>query len=314
MLLREISFPPADQYKPAQWAPIYIEPIAGSGERLLVGVAAVSKEGVAVKRAHLKKLDCLFGESAIALMHICEIALLSIEDDLKKRGGAALLEPRPGVSGVHVAPPLNAMALSVDALADQWLHSLSSLSRGVQAPNSEEEGIDVGSEGVSDSSISLPRLVHDVVVARAPSLERYFRPELRPSARRERRPRRRAFDVRVDYSGGRVVANMATLLSTQPTRLVSGLKQKLWDLDAFRGRRVTPGVLSFPDARGHELLLLRPTSLSGVEAEILVPQMEEMLAALIDQADPLEIRVRPFSTIDVMASHILTVEGPQVNL
>lgn len=314
MLLRDIAFPPVDQYKPAKWAPIYIEPVAGSGERLLIGVAAISEAGAVVKRAYLKKLDCLFGEAAVTLVRICEISLLAIEDDLGRRGEAALLEPRSKLSGVYIAPPMNALALSADALADQWLHSLSSLSRGASAPDIEISDPDTEAEAVSDSLIPLPRLVHDAVVMREPALARYFRSDLRPSARGERRPRPRAFDVRVDYSGSRIVANIATLASPRPVLLAKGLKQKLWDLDASRGRRVSPNAFNLQDIRGHELLLLRPMALNGAEADVLAPRMAEMLDALTQQADPLEIRVRSLPTVDVMAQHILTVEGPQARL
>lgn len=307
MLLGDAAFPGAEVYKPAKWVPMYMEPIAGSGERLLIAVAAVMGRDIAVKSGQFTKLRCLFGDASAPLEQLCTIAVLAFEEDLRTRGEAALYDHQPLVSDVHVPRPFEALAISAEALASQWLGSLSSLAGPGALVESDLEAAS-DAEYVGHAVAPLPKQVHDAVALQNPALSRYFRPDLQSLSSRSRTKRTRAFDVSIDYTGTRIVANMASLTSRKPTLLTKGLKQKLWDLDAFRGKRVAAGQFALVDARAHELLLLIPPQVKDQSAAY-ASQVSEMLGALEEQADPLEIRVRSLPSVETIASHIVTNEA-----
>lgn len=108
------------------WAPIQIEPIVGSGERLTVGIVA-SCDGVTKSYPTYtsKQLQCLFGSQAESLVYFAETAL----DSVAKSSGDQIDTTFDGFAvGAHTQAAVD----SIEQLAEIGAHFCSSLAAGNQ--------------------------------------------------------------------------------------------------------------------------------------------------------------------------------------
>lgn len=122
------GFPSSDDYIRCQWAPIIIEPILGSGERLTIGVAVTNETGFFVKSANaFSRLECLYGNMAGTVIFAAKASLEALETDLAERGVDALTSPETAFASVFVGEIRDGEGNSLEAVANYWLSASSSL-------------------------------------------------------------------------------------------------------------------------------------------------------------------------------------------
>lgn len=301
------DFPtPAAQVR-AKWAPIYLEPIMGSGERLTIGVAVVSDGGFVVLGANkLSRLQCLYGNAGAGVAFLAEAALEALKYDIADRNLDALLDPHPPIAGLHLGSLRDGAGMSLNEIAEMWLPGLSSLAiaseRNLALANAET------AEAVADSlarqnTDRLPLLVAKEVLAIRPRLESFFRPDIRPDTGAKRGVK--SHKVNIDFTGSNIVANFCTLYGSSPFKAAKEIKTRLWDLKVDRdgaGKLV-------PAHRQHELLVFRPNNNDPNFSDKQLANVDEALMELESQADQEEIRLRPLLSVKDMADRILQAEA-----
>lgn len=144
-----ISFPPRNNAVEGEWAPVYIEPIVGSGERLCIGVAAAnSGDVIVVPVPGVKRLSCLYGEPAKALVAAAEVALEDLRKALSQKGREALRTWTSPMDGVFIGSPRECAGSSLEQIARTGMDASASL-----AGRSEEEDEDeTPSEGATSAN------------------------------------------------------------------------------------------------------------------------------------------------------------------
>ena len=110
----------------AQWAPIYLEPIVESGERLTIGVVAGSEGQVSGSLTITDKaLQCLYGESAPGMKAMMEIALKKALVYAKK---GFIQGYSSGIHGVVLGKAREGLGYDLEDIIAQGIDLCSSLS------------------------------------------------------------------------------------------------------------------------------------------------------------------------------------------
>ena len=101
-----MAFHPRRSQCQATWAPLFIEPVVGSGERLCIGVAVANQnEFLVVPVAALDRLACLYGQEAGAILFASELATKALTEHLARGGLASLADWLPPLEGVFMGQP-----------------------------------------------------------------------------------------------------------------------------------------------------------------------------------------------------------------
>jgi hypothetical protein len=301
-LFSSASFPSFQSGVRARWAPILLEPIAGSYERLVIGVAVANADGFHLEMANaLDRLRCLYADDAEAVGYVIDIVARQLRDDLAARSIQAVVEPQPPISGISVGECREAEGESLGAIAASWMRSLSSLYRDeIILPDAVLADDAVAqAEGVADR---LPSLVMHYVGERRLGLSNFFSSDLREN--RRRRLIGRSHEILIDFAGSRLVANFGTLQATGIARSVNLIKRRLWDLKVERDR--DPQIA---EGRQHEMIVQRPDGNDPQVTERQHSYLHDALAALEEQADQEELRLRPLTSVAEIGDHVLATEG-----
>lgn len=298
-------FPSFESSVRASWAPILITPIAGSYERLVVGVVVASVEDFHVEMANaLGRLKCLYGDDAEIIQYAIEITQEHLLLDLSTRGINAIEEPKPLVSGIEIGPRRSAEGPSVAAIARNWMKQISSLYTIADAEVGVPDGADKAVFGESASD-HLPTLVMDYVKEKNVKFYNYFNEDLRE--RRRPQPKGRSHEVLIDFGGTRLVANFETLRANRIGPSVNLIKRRLWDLKVERDKEYQS---AFP--RIHEMILQIPANDDPQVTDRQRVYLSDALKALEEQADQEELRLRSLSTVRDIGDHVLRVEAVRV--
>lgn len=298
------SFPSFAQHVFAKWRPVLLEPISGSYERLVIGCAVANHSGFHLEMANaLDRLKCLYAVNADAVLFAVELAENALKHDLAERGIDALLNPKSLLSGIALGEMREAEGAGLAEIGQDWMAVISSLyDLDVGQSTLEQPTIARVSEkktgGVSDG---LPQLVLKLVSSRNIEIARYF--SARIVGGRTRRSRSSAHEVDIDYRGRRLVANFATLKAGSLAPAVGNIKQRLYDLKVDRERDPAH------DGRIHELIVQMPNKDDPQVSEKQYERLQTAYNGLVDQADDLELRLRPFTTAEEIGKHIVEKEA-----
>lgn len=287
----------------AQWAPVFFEPISGSYERFVVGVAAFNDQGFHLEWANqLDRLTCFYGANARGAISAIQIAGEYLQEDLAKRAGQAISEPDPAVSGIAFGDTRDAEGNSLEGIAQSWMAALSSL---YQSSMSEEirskELIEVSAE-TEGSGDRLPFLVCDYVKSKRVGFADFFSADLREN--RQRRAKKNNQEPVIDFSGSRLVANFGTLKASSLPRSFELVKLRLWDLNTVQVRDKESMA-----ARNYEMILQRPAKDDPQVSDKQQNRLEEALKELEEQADEKQLRLRPLETYQQIGDHVLKAEA-----
>ena len=110
-LLTKLRFPDPAQFMEVAVVPVYVEPLAYSGERMFVGLVLQTSEGEqAFPLESLRRLQCVYGPAYRSLTAARDIALASLLDWIRLRGLEAVADwPSPG-DGIFAGKPLRTTA------------------------------------------------------------------------------------------------------------------------------------------------------------------------------------------------------------
>ena len=288
----------------AQWAPVFFEPISGSYERFVVGVAAFNDQSFHLEWANqLDRLTCFYGVNARGAINAIQIAGEYLREDLTKRAGRAICEPDPAVSGIVFGEAREAEGKSVERIAQSRMAALSSLyssERGKEDLSSGELGQVVAeTEGSGDR---LPFLVCEYVKSKRGGFIKFFSADLREN--KQRRAKKNTQEPVIDFSGSRLVANFGTLKASALPRSFELVKLRLWDLNTVQVRDHNSTV-----ARNYEMILQRPAKDDPQVSDKQHKRLEEALKELEEQADEKQLRLRPLETYQQIGDHVLKAEA-----
>lgn len=273
----------------AQWAPVYLEPMHGSGERLTAAVVAVSETGAfrLVPTLPFKALRCMYGERADALSGLTSLVVTSLEDHLAM--GDPLESWRSPVSGMELGSVRWGLGEDIADVAQQAAQLVASL----RSPEAGVDEADVDSAGAveSDRWVSL---IKKAVVQRAQRLAPYFSREV--VARSGAQP------TKIAYSGERIAANFDVLMPSSLTTRRYRAKSKLIDLQIVRDHDLLA-------RESYELLLWTPAK--GTNVPWPQEQLEKVAAAaaeLEEFGDKHELRVIRTTAPEEAAERIVRAE------
>lgn len=297
------SFPTFARSLRAQWAPVFLTPIRGSEERLVIGVAVLSDSGFHIEAANaLSRLQCLYGAQADIVIQVAAIALDELRYDLSARYAEALLDFRPTITGVSLGSVRESEGVSLQSIGQAWMSALSSLyDADALAVALEAEDTEATYEDRFEALASgdrLPVLVLDYVVGERAGLAGFFRSDL------GKRPRRRSsHEVSIDFTGSKLVANFGTLQVGQISRSVDLIKRRLWDLKVERDSE-TAAVFR----RSHEMLIQMPAPNDPQVSEKQYENLDIAKKALEEQADQEELRLEAFTSVAAIGQRVLLSE------
>ena len=300
-----MAFPAFQRSIRAQWAPVLLEPIAGSYERLVVAVAVVSPDGFHLEVANaLERLHCLYLDNAYGAVYAIQLTAEHLKQELATRAIKALTEPMSFMSGVLIGECREAEGESLQKIGANWMRTLSSL---YQEPIADVEDalVEVDGEQIDPGEAAgdrLPTLVLNYVSQRRDGLTQFFSNDIRES--RRRRMTGRSHEVLIDFSGSRLVANFGTLHAGGIAKSVNLIKRRLWDLKVERDREYSPMLI-----RQHEMILQCPQPDDPQVSTKQLASVKEALQALEAQADQEELRLRALSSVSEIGEHVLSLEA-----
>lgn len=303
LTIADFPVPPAEVR--AKWAPVYLEPIMGSGERLTIGLAVVGDSGFIVLTANkISRFECLYESAGAGVVFLAETSLEALRLDIAERGLEALTTPRPAIVGLHLGQIRDGAGVSLEAIAEAWLPGLSSLASQTENLLMATSTLSAKAGRFNDPNQDrLPTMVAKVVVASRPGLADFFRPEIRPDA--HMRKQVKSHKVNIDFSGTRIVANFCTFFGTSAFKAANDIKTRLWDLKVDRDSTgELPGF-----HRVHELLVYRPANDDPNFSEKQLANVSEALDELKQQADQEEISLFQLISVEAMADRILQAEN-----
>jgi len=287
-------FPTAPDHR-AEWAPIYLEPMHGSGERIVVAVVATDSVGafhveLAVRP---RTLRCVFGDRGELVMSLAELVQESMQEHLAMGGN--LQTWTPPVRSCFLGPVRKAVGADLAGVALRGASLTASFSGKViedLAPPPEE---------LSAVAPDVERWLQQIKVSvteRSQGLGSRFNAEVRVKPG--------ASATRIGYLGDRIAANFDLLvpgpnLSTKRVRS----KSRLVDLQILKDQ-----VDLFARRSSYELMLWVPDKSSPAYTDRQLEATHEALSELEAFGDQHELRVRPLSNAQEAAEHILALEQP----
>jgi len=287
----------------AHWVPVFLTPIRGSEERLVIGVAVFNSSAFHIEPANaLSRLHCLYGSQADIVIQVAGIALDELTHYFIERPSESISNFHPSISGVHIGAPREGEGVSLQAIGVSWMGALSSLydANSVSGDLSSTNPDLSFEEQFSSSTVGdrLPILIRDYVINNRAGLARYFQQDIDEKPRR-----RRSYEVFLDFTGSKLVANFGTLQAGRVTSSVDLIKRRLWDLKVDRDSEKNTAF-----ERKHEMLIQMP---SADDPQISKKQFENLNTAreaLEQQADQEELRLESFTSVAEIGERILTAE------
>jgi hypothetical protein len=294
---QDLSDFPQLEHGRAQWAPIYLEALPGSGERLTVAVAAQADDGSFSVALAIPPtvIACMYAERAAQVQSYID----TIRDSLRRHleAGAILSEWAPPFDGtVFLGPVGPATGVELEAVLRGACQLTSSIavSRAGGSVEMQLVAEDEAAYGSAPSTDNWEREIRKRVVERIPDYDARFNRSIRGTLTK----------TRIGYLGTRVAANFAQIAPGRPfARTRTAGKAKLFDLQLLRD---LDGLAPRPY---YELLVSLPARPSpGVTAHD-VARTREAAAELEQVADEHELRVQIMGSPDAAAERILSAEA-----
>lgn len=219
LALADLAFPKRNKAVEANWLPIYVEPMIGSGEKICVGIAVSSKNGsLVVPVAGLERLKCLYGAESEIIRYSSELVLGSVGECLQKKGETTFTQWNSPIEGFTLGTLRKGDGNSLEEIARNGLTLCASL---VEKLVDEAEN---SSDNVTKTKLETE--VKKNVLNRQPSFERFFN-------------RKRTLGVNVrpvpfGFVGERFAANFGLIVPPDITVGVSSVKSSVFDLTNLR--------------------------------------------------------------------------------
>lgn len=300
LLNPEIQFPPRLSTHKGRWAPIYLEPVVGSGEQLCIGVVASDEKGSVVESVPgLERLSCIYGKSSEALCWSAKLAIAEVQSAVASGGLGQLGGLSHRIDGLRFGEIRVGAAQGLSELARNALRQVSSLAAADWSM--EEPSVPV--EQMAPGNIRLVSQVRLVVLRERPEWRDRF-----GTVFQRGQPSR---PVRFGFVGRRFVANFASLTAEHLgslTNQVDKAKARLWDLHQLQEGVLSDSLLQTDGTRTFELLVHRPRRNGNwpAQSKRTIDEAETELEA---EADKFQIMYRPLPTPAAIGRFLLDREA-----
>ena len=285
------GFPPLPDFE-AEWAPVYLEPIVQSGERLTIAVVARAGEQVAgCLTISEKALKCLYGTAAPGMRQMMNLALARAVEHARE-GFAGQFSA--GIHGVQVGHTRRGLGDNMKHILQQ-ASSLTASLASIHADALQEEDIEEDAVVFERSLAQLREDIQRRVLGILPTLRERFNLPLHTQAFEGARGH-------LFFAGNKMAANIARMKpSQQISRHVDGAKSRLWDLHFLKHK-----MEGAPQTKC-TLFIWTPASLDRYDRE-LVKDYEQNLDDLQRQSKEDGIEPRVFYSPEEAAAAIIDYE------
>lgn len=288
------NLPPLPTYT-ATGVAMFLEPIAGSGERLCVAVAARGEDGrwrIAPVLGD-DQARCMVGEQADRLFGFARVGMTSLEQHLES--GEPLNTWSAPASGLTLGPIARGHVTDLPMMLRTLARNHAFLS---SPPSFSDTSID-DTASPDDGSEKWLKQVRHAVNARNPLLDGAFSQRITLVEQ--------GIPTRLDFLGHRLAAQIGCLIpGSALSRQMCIAKAKLWDLEALRdsGRGPIP-----QGSQRYELLIYRPADNGASYSDRSMALLRAALTDLEAASDRRSLRVRPVFSTDEAAEAIIAAEA-----
>ncbi|MDR5813350.1 hypothetical protein QCE62_07055 [Caballeronia sp. LZ033] len=202
----------------ADWWPIYLEPIPGSGERLTIAVITVGRDGQRQVRSTLPKaaLTMLYGEHSTGMMAVVVQTLERVQRQLDEHTDPKKITLPFG--GVFLGQPRDALADDINGVFDQAIRLTSSL--GVTAFGEANSRTSEVARVFAEWSLK----VRESVLRKHATWDERFERNVKVSGKKS---------ARISYMHHEYAANFGVIRPRQGAD-IRALKIKIFDLEQVR--------------------------------------------------------------------------------
>jgi len=218
MNIDKAFFPPRPAYA-GTLAPLYLEPIPGSGERITIAIVALGEDNAMRIHPviHHDALTCLYGNKAKNLQGMIELCASSLRGHLENNGNTS--NWLPPITTATLGKPRQAYAESMTAMIGQGIRMHASL--GVLP--SEADEID------TDTTEERRHWDDDIRQAANPLIQPYFGKSVQLTSASTRQ-------ARIGFIHPRYAASFALLTpGASLGTAINTAKAKLWNLKMLHG-------------------------------------------------------------------------------
>lgn len=276
-----------------RWAPVYIEPMIGSGEQLTACVVVVADSGAFSVDVALraKALKCMYGDQAEVLLAVVDLIQISIQDHLAL--GGALSEWVSPIRNSVLGPIRPAVGADITEVSHRAMRLVASLSEVFEGDGA----------AVPDTTANTPDVDRWLQQIRASVRDRSERLDVRFNGEVFIRPG--ASPTKIGYLGDRIAANFDTLVpgSNLSNRRIRA-KARLVDLQILRDQ-----VDIIMPRTSYELMLWVPEKHSPGFSQRSLDATFAALSELEEFGDKHELRVLALRAPEDAASRILELEA-----
>jgi len=281
----------------ATWAPIYLEPVLHSGEKITAGIAVTGSNGetMVVPTLSGKQLSCIYGEKdGGSLFRIVQLTLDSLSEHLKESPSILSWEtPFSGMSLGQHHETVGDDLLAVAKIAMRFSASFSGhLTDGQHIVSADAIAVNA----IEDDR--WPKRIYEAVVSEKPEFEEYFN---RTVAIFQGAPA-----SKFDFFGKRYVSNFGRLIPSPRSlgRMRSSAKAKLWDLARLRE---APGVKG--NITALEFIIWRPRQDDMAYSEGEMKALGDTIFELQEAAKAENLKTVPVHTVAEASQRIILQEA-----
>ena len=300
--LNELSIPPRTSNHRAEWCPLYLESLPGSGERLCIGVVGADDTTFdALPVPNLSRLSSVYGKGSPSFEWAAKLAILEVREIVARMGIDRLNFEMQGFEGFYAGEKRIGAGRNLQDLLSLALQQSSALASQSSAESAGSDVAELTRAG------PLTGAVKKIVVGLRPQLRENFGLQYRFS--KSTRP------TVFGFVGRRMIANFTSLGADSSQVLASQVdraKARLWDLEQLQ-KGVLQDSLGVPMRHASFELLACPPSITaktaGLRRRIGSDQILEAAETLEKEADKFEIRWRFLKTPSDVAHTILEHEA-----
>jgi len=278
----------------AEWAPLYVEPLHGSGERFVVAVVCCDDAGRGDARVAIRPsvLKCMYGDQGGQVLGLADLAVESFHDHIFSGGGLGTWTPPS--KNCYLGLVRLAYGESLDSILNQGIALTASLSEGIP------------SEPVTDGDESEPSSLHvDRFLQQIKAVVKERTSEFESRFNRTVTVRAGAEPTSIGYLGVNLAANFDVLVpGTALTRRRTRSKAKLLDLQALKDQVDLVGGRA-----AYELMLWVPSTDSPMYSNADFRRSESVFLELQEIGDKHNLRVEKLSSAEDAAKRIFSAEG-----
>ncbi|HBC8967464.1 TPA: hypothetical protein KE741_000731 [Raoultella ornithinolytica] len=271
----------------ATWAPVYLEPMMGSGEKFTVVIAAFSDDGTIrvcnAIRPHVVK--AMYGSKHNQFNSIIDMLIASLENHLKlKNSFSGWISP---IVAAKLGDVFQAQSSDMTGVLRQAVQLTASLS-SLDFFSSEDESDDKYSSENTWANQLKTRIISD-----QPSFEQYFHREFKVDGQSRA--------AKIFFLSKSIAINTDRLIPTNLSNHLDRNKARILDLLSVKDHDLF-------ERNTFEFLVYRPEDDEVTYSKSQFVKLNEALHALEEIGDKHSIRVVPVTTVQQAALRLIKAE------